>query len=174
MARHFRGIIMTNYTDILNNPNFQRLAACLRVASRPAWLQAHPASKFGFHFNNFVRLSHTASPDLRGNLIAAYSGMTVSIAEVDSNLSRYLTTEVLEWFVALLDGERQIAATTLSMLLAVAACEDTMLTPGEAAERTGMSDSHWRNAAAAGDIPGAQKRGNTWLIPQAWITVIEG
>lgn len=159
---------MTNFTDILTNPNFQRLAACLRVATRPEWLQTHPSSKFGFHFNNFVRLSHTAHPDLRSDLIAAYSGMTVSIVAVDINLSRYLTPAVLEWFVALLDGERQVAATTLSMLLAVVSMEDTLLTPAEAAE-SGMSESYWRNACAAGDVPGAQKRGKQWLIPQSWV-----
>jgi hypothetical protein len=40
------------------------------------------------------------------------------------------------------------------------------LTCSEAATATGTSSSSWRNRAAAGDIPGAVKRGKTWLIPR--------
>lgn len=39
------------------------------------------------------------------------------------------------------------------------------VTPLEAAERTGTAESTWRNKAAAGQIPGAIKKGKQWLLP---------
>lgn len=45
--------------------------------------------------------------------------------------------------------------------------DNEMLTPAEAAKRFGRSESSFRNRAAAGDFPGARKRGKQWLIPLA-------
>lgn len=156
-----------DYTAIIQDDQFQRLAAFLRAASRPAWLAEHPASKFGFYFNNFARHARAYHSDLNGDLVADYAGMVSSAVEADTRLSGYMTTDVLDWFVGIL-GEAD-AGTVLALLLAVSACEDTMLTPVEAAEASGMSESHWRNQAAAGSIPGAQKKGKQWLIPRSWI-----
>jgi len=161
---------MTDFREIMQNENFQRLAAFLRVASRPDWLTAHPASKFGFCFGNFVRHAQSYHPDLRQNLIGDYAGMTSNAVEADIRLYPYVTTSALEWFVGLIDNEdRQFVGAVLILLLAVSACEDTVLTPAEAAKQTGTSESYWRNHAAAGNIPGAQKKGKQWLIPRAWI-----
>lgn len=44
---------------------------------------------------------------------------------------------------------------------------ESWLTPQEVAEATGTSDSQWRNKAAAGDIPGAIKKGKQWLLPRS-------
>jgi hypothetical protein len=41
------------------------------------------------------------------------------------------------------------------------------LTPAEAAELSGTSESHWRNRCAAGQVDGAFKKGKQWLIPRA-------
>lgn len=41
------------------------------------------------------------------------------------------------------------------------------LTPQEVAAATGTSDSQWRNKAAAGEIPGAIKKGKQWLLPRS-------
>jgi hypothetical protein len=38
-------------------------------------------------------------------------------------------------------------------------------TPDELAKHTPIAASTWRNRAAAGQIPGAIKKGKTWLIP---------
>lgn len=40
-------------------------------------------------------------------------------------------------------------------------------TPAEVASLTGTAESGWRNKAAAGEIPGAIKKGKQWLIPRA-------
>lgn len=44
------------------------------------------------------------------------------------------------------------------------------LTPAEAAQATGTSESHWRNKAAAGKVPGAIKKGKQWLLPRSFVT----
>jgi Ser/Thr protein kinase RdoA (MazF antagonist) len=41
------------------------------------------------------------------------------------------------------------------------------LTPAEIAAATGTAESTWRNKAAAGQVPGAVKKGKQWLIPRA-------
>lgn len=161
---------MTDYAEIMQSETFQRLAAFLRVASRPAWLQAHPTCKFGFYFNNFVRHVKSYSPDLDEDIIGDYAGMVSSAVETDVRLAHTMTTDVLDWFISILsdDNHNRVAA-ILMLVLAVASCEDVMLTPVEAAETTNMSESHWRNRAADGSIPGSQKKGKQWLIPQAWV-----
>lgn len=158
-----------DYLNVTQDHSFQRLAAFIRAASATEWAQAHPESKFGFYYANFVRLARQYHPDLRGDLMTAFSGMTSAAVEVDVMLSHYVTTDAVAWFVGLLDGNRQAVKTTLALLLAVASCEDTTLTPVEAAERTGTSESGWRNRAAAGLVPGARKVGKQWLIPSAWL-----
>jgi hypothetical protein len=158
-----------DYLNVTRDENFQRIAAFIRTAKSTEWAQSHPESKFGFYYGNFVRLARQYHPDLRGDLIEAYTGMTSSANEVDVMLSHYVTTDAVAWFIGLLDGNRQAVKTTLALLLAVASCEDTTLTPVECAAQTGTSESGWRNKAAAGLVPGARKVGKQWLIPSAWL-----
>lgn len=49
--------------------------------------------------------------------------------------------------------------------------EKSVLTPAEAAELTNTHESGWRNRAAAGEIPGAFKKGKQWLIPRSAVEV---
>lgn len=44
---------------------------------------------------------------------------------------------------------------------------ESWMTPQEVAEATDTSDSQWRNKAAAGNIPGAVKKGKQWLLPRS-------
>lgn len=44
---------------------------------------------------------------------------------------------------------------------------ESWMTPQEVAEATSTSDSQWRNKAAAGEIPGAVKKGKQWLLPRS-------
>lgn len=46
---------------------------------------------------------------------------------------------------------------------------ESWMTPKEVAEATGTSDSQWRNKAAAGQIPGAVKKGKQWLLPRSML-----
>lgn len=43
--------------------------------------------------------------------------------------------------------------------------EQVWFSPAEAAERLDMAESTFRNKAAAGEIPGAQKKGKQWILP---------
>jgi len=61
--------------------------------------------------------------------------------------------------------EQEYALVIMSMLFASAHAEDKYLTPPEIATQTGTSESNWRNKAAAGEFPGAVKRGKVWFIP---------
>lgn len=49
------------------------------------------------------------------------------------------------------------------------------ITTAEAAQRTGLSSSYWRNQCAAGKVPGAYKPGSEkyWLVPVSAIKEIE-
>jgi hypothetical protein len=46
---------------------------------------------------------------------------------------------------------------------------DLVMTPVEIAQATGTAESTWRNKAAAGEIPGAVKKGKQWLIPREYV-----
>jgi len=54
---------------------------------------------------------------------------------------------------------------TAPAFCAIALIPRQYVTPNEAAAFTGTAESGWRNRAAAGDIPGAVKKGKQWLIP---------
>ncbi len=54
---------------------------------------------------------------------------------------------------------------TAPAFVAVALIPRQYVTPNEAAAFTGTAESSWRNRAAAGEIPGAVKKGKQWLIP---------
>ncbi len=75
----------------------------------------------------------------------------------------------MDWFFSTLAGEH--GAIMVAMFKAWVAAEHTFLTPGQVAERTGMSESNWRNRAAGQKgyqpIPGCKKPGKDWMIPLA-------
>jgi hypothetical protein len=73
------------------------------------------------------------------------------------------TKEDIQWVAEAMEQEQ--ALVIMSMLFASAHAEDQYLTPPEIAAMTGKSESNWRNKAAAGEFPGAQKKGKVWLIP---------
>ena len=54
---------------------------------------------------------------------------------------------------------------TAEAFVAVALIPRQYVTPNEAAAFTATAESSWRNRAAAGEIPGAVKKGKQWLIP---------
>lgn len=49
---------------------------------------------------------------------------------------------------------------------------DSWITPVEIARQTETSESYWRNAAAAGKLAGAAKKGKQWLIPRATVAAM--
>ncbi len=73
------------------------------------------------------------------------------------------TNAALGWFCPrhLIDGPQADCPVCMGSLAHAA-----LLTAGEAAAETGTSESLWRNRAASGQLPGAVKKGKTWLIPR--------
>ena len=47
---------------------------------------------------------------------------------------------------------------------------ELFITPAEAAALTNTAESTWRNRAAAGQVPGAVKKGKQWLLPRSEVT----
>lgn len=152
------------YAEIIENEHFIRLAGVIRPVIGPWGPQRFNRPGLMPLYEELRTLTFVEPPTFdagREKLVTLYAELLHLIVEQEPKL-RY-TEDDLAWLVAAIDSPD--AQVVLSLLLAVASCREEMVTPAEAAERTGMSESHWRNTAAAGGIPGAEKRGKQWLIP---------
>lgn len=151
------------YTDILNHPSFQNIAATLRVPFRSTyWRQQHPDVPFWTLCNSLTDLpGGPVHPDW----LSRWTALQVALAEADPSL--VLSTEDVTWLLDWLEHEPASEATAvIAMLYAYASAPDETLTPAEIAAATGTAESTWRNKAAAGELAGAVKRGKQWLIPE--------
>lgn len=154
-----------NYNEILKNPHFNNLAAIIRVPFRSErWREKYPAVLFWTLIERVSDLTPTGGPTWdTAALIGAFTDLLVAIVSADENL--FYTEADITWLVETLDGEH--AKTTIMLLQAWYSAPDEMLTPAEVAEATNTAESTWRNKAAAGDIPGAFKKGKQWLLPRS-------
>jgi len=152
-----------SFSETIHNEHFCNLAAVIRVAlGTPAWREQHPEVQFWSLWNDASdALNETMFAQDRAAFVGRFSVMLSALADADPRLG-YSETD-LAWFVGAMDADD--ARVTASLLLAMAAAPDRTVTPAEAAEMTGFSESHWRNQAAAGDVPGAVKKGKQWLLP---------
>lgn len=151
------------FSDILANPHFNNLAAIIRVPFQSqGWKQQRSAT---VRFWTLIKEldDARAEPFDKARWLVALSRLLVAITGADPTLS--YTTDDLEWLVAQMDGA--YAATVASMFMASFSAPDEMLTPAEIAAATGTAESSWRNKAAAGEIPGALKKGKQWLLPRS-------
>lgn len=164
--------MVTEFIEVMQRNEFQKLAAFMRIATATEWQQSHPESKFAWHYNRFVRFVKSSHPDLKDDIIGEFAGMVSSAIESDIRLASYYTTDVFQWFIDVLSAKN--TSTVLMMCLAVASCADNMLTPVECAERIGKAESTFRNRANNGDIAGALKKGKQWLIPESYVKFIAG
>jgi hypothetical protein len=149
------------YSDILKNKHFQNLAALIRVPFRSEqWRKDHPDVAFWTLLEeiNDVKTAEMFESN-RTEFVNRF--LILLLAASDSRLS--YTRDDLRWFIEAMDGEH--ALVTVSMLLAYASAPEELITAAEAARITGTSESGWRNKAAAGEIPGAVKRGGVWFVP---------
>lgn len=152
------------YSEIIRNPHFNNLAAIIRVSFDTSWQRSHAGTPFWTLQDKFLA---TIAPDLpqidRGEVVRTFTDMIVALVKADDRLT--YTEDDLKWFVEILDRPVGEAKAILHMLSAWWSAPDTMLTPVEVAEKTGTAESTWRNKAAAGEIPGAVKKGKQWLLP---------
>lgn len=148
------------FSNVLKNEHFNNLAAIIRVPFlSESWRKKYAEVPFWTMISELDKAKDVSRVELVNHFCILLTTLTVA----DPRLS--YAEEDLQWFVEAIDGPHGL--TIASLLLAWASAPDTMLTPQEVAEATGTSDSQWRNKAAAGEIPGAIKKGKQWLLPRS-------
>lgn len=151
------------YTDILNHPSFQSIAAAIRIPFRSAyWRQQHPDVPFWKLLDDLTKLPGGPTHQ---QWLSRWTALQVALAEADPSL--VISTEDVSWLLSWMEHKPEDEAiAVIAMLYAYASAPDVTLTPAEIAAATGTAESTWRNKAAAGEIAGAVKRGKQWLIPE--------
>jgi hypothetical protein len=152
-------------TQILNNPHFCNLVAIIRVPLHSyEWRDENPEVRFSVRIHSiesWMTREHFQSESDKFEFMQRFISLLKDIMKADDRL-RYTRADI-QWLTEALVQEQ--ALVFMSMLFASAYAEDQYLTPPEIAAKTGTSESNWRNKAAAGEFPGATKRGKVWLIP---------
>jgi hypothetical protein len=152
-------------TQILNNPHFCNLVAIIRIPLHSwEWCEENPEVRFAariYHIESLMTRVHFQDEGDKYEFTQLFIRLLKDIKLADDRL-RY-TKDDIQWFAEAIEQEQ--ALVIMSMLIASAHAEDQYLTPPEIAAQTGKSESNWRNKAAAGEFPGAIKKGKVWLIP---------
>lgn len=153
------------YSDVLRNPHFNNLAAIVRVPFlSQTWRSEHPEVPFWKLLDEMDQVKTAqAFASNRQEFVERFCAFLVALTTADPHLA-YIEAD-MQWFAEVMDSEH--ALTIISLLFAWFSAPDTMLTPAEAAEISGMAESTWRNKAASGEVPGAIKKGKQWLLPQS-------
>lgn len=151
------------FTDIIHNNHFQAIALVLRTGWPAAWRQAHPSVPYGTLTDKLKKVVTAEFFETnRGEIVNRFFDLFNGIVQADPRI-RYGPDD-LDWFLSELDKPHGLAM--LWLMLAWASASPDYLTPVEIADATGTAESTWRNKAAAGEIPGAVKKGKQWLIPR--------
>lgn len=154
-----------NYSDLLKQPNFQNVSAIIRRALTSVhWKRQHREVPFWLLWNKLNAVTPLDTKWNKTAVISAFTELLMALADADESL-RY-STDDMTWLVSVID-DQELNKVTISLLKAYATAPDEFLTPAEAAELTNTHESGWRNRAAAGEIPGAFKKGKQWLIPRS-------
>lgn len=153
-----------NYLDILRNEHFNNIAAIVRVPFQSAnWRDSH-VMPFWSRLAELDKLRATIDKkDGKSAFVTRFCGFLLELTEVDPRLA--YTQDDLAWFIESMDSDQ--AMPIAALLFAWFSAPDEMLTPAEVAARTETHESGWRNKAAAGEIPGAIKKGKQWLLPRS-------
>lgn len=150
------------FSQYLQNEHFNNLTAIIRVPSLSSrWRRQYSQVPFFSLRSAFSDLVFADFEIASADILSAFTNLLLAIVSVDEKLS--YTQDDFAWFVSILDNDASAAVLGLLCAYMVAPCDH--LTPLEVAEQTGTSQSNWRNKAAAGDIPGAVKKGKQWLLP---------
>ncbi|MBA3530602.1 MAG: helix-turn-helix domain-containing protein [Ardenticatenales bacterium] len=153
---------MMRFSYILHHPHFNNLAAILRWPFRSAeWKKRHGKVRFGSLFEALD--DALAQPFNAQHWLWTLRTLLVEIGQADPWLA--YREEDLVWLAAQMNEPH--AASSAGMFMATFRAPDEMLTPAEIAAATGTAESGWRNKAAAGQIPGALKKGKQWLLPRS-------
>jgi hypothetical protein len=151
------------FTDIIHNNHFQTVALVLRTGWPVAWRQTHSNVPY---WTLTDKLKKVATAEFfatnRTEIINRFFDLFNAIVQADPRIQ--YGCDDLDWFVSEIDKPHGLAMLWL-MLAWVSAVPD-YLTPLEIADATATAESTWRNKAAAGELPGAVKKGKQWLIPR--------
>lgn len=153
------------YTEILRNEHFNNLAAIIRVPFlSEEWKVERPEVPFWSRIENLTEVkTEQMFATNRPEFVKRFVAFLAELTQADPRLA--YTEADLAWFIEQMDGEN--ALVVASLLFAWFSAPDEMLTPVEVANATGTHESNWRNKAAAGEIPGAVKKGKQWLLPRS-------
>lgn len=155
--------------ELLNHPSMQRLGTILNVAMSREWQQAHPATTYWGAWDRLAGRKYGRGgryhPSVITNVIRDIHTVFDGIIAADPRLD-LATPADFAWLEEQLSGERGTLTLSLLLVHAYTPSGDDWLTPVEAAELTKTAESGWRNKAAAGEIPGAVKKGKQWLLPR--------
>lgn len=162
--------IQTAYTDITESRHFWRLTTILRAALSDSWRAAHPAT-FWPAWDRLGDRKHSFHGVIDAEAILAdFRTVLTGIAAADPRLAA--TDDDLLWLADALRGPDAALTRALLILHTQLTPADDWLTPAEVAALTDTAESGWRNKAAAGDIPGAVKKGKQWLLPRSILKVM--
>lgn len=149
--------------SLVRNRHFLRFVALLRISQSAGWRVNHPEMPPIRTTLDLLMKMSKSLPDSRDQLIEHFTSMLTRIVTQDSAL--HYAPDDLDWFFAALDSED--AQLIVSMLLAYASCPERWHLAEELASMTPYKASTWRKYAAEGRILGAEKRGETWILPES-------
>lgn len=154
---------LMNYSDILENPHFNNLAAIIRVPFLSlSWRKRHADVPFWTLIENFSAVTPADNSKWnKSQVISTFTQLLLELTTADPRLS--YTPDDFAWFVGVLDSDQH--KLIIKLFQAWFSAPDKLMTPTEIAEQTGTASSTWRNKAANGEIPGSIKKGKQWLIP---------
>lgn len=158
---------MTNFSEILHNENFNRLAIVINIPFHSEeWRRDNAKIPFWTLWKAFDKASPLEGSINKETVISTLTDLITRIVESDPNFLFYEIAD-LDWFFEMLDGAN--AEVMVSMFKAWVSATHSFVTPQQIAEATDTNASNWRNRAAGQSgyqpIPGCRKVGTTWLIP---------
>lgn len=155
--------------DIINAPTFRLLGALLRHMNSAAWRKKHPIAAGGQTSIAWQKLFATSGGRIGSSSSEADAAVTnmltvTNAMQADPALWGLLSTDDVDWIVEHVGSkDRRLLLNMLGVLIYT---EADLITADEAAEISGHSAVNWRTRAAAGSVPGAVKKSNTWLFPR--------
>lgn len=157
-----------DYFPVIRNRNFAELAVHLRQLTHGEARRMLPSASLKNAITSGIGSEMFAKD--RKPALAAITDALVALAEGGFGSH---SVENMEWLVGVFEMEDGPALAILWLLMAYSSAPDEWMTPAEAAAATGTAESGWRNKAAAGNIPGAFKKGKQWLLPRSVVLADE-
>jgi len=154
-----------NFSDILRDENFVEMAAFVRTPFRSAgWRNSRPEFPFHTKWNRVVALCRMDNaPWDKSAVVVAWSDLLLGITTSNPHKLRTYSTNNYEWLLSVIDSDQH--KVIIGLLLAAISAPVSLWTPAELEEVSGVHAVTWRQRAQAGKIPGAIKKGKTWLLP---------